>query len=188
MNLNLDRVRAAMSKNKVALGALGALAVAALAWRARTESSGTTKTGTGAAGTSTTPYSYSASGYTGGTAYDSSSSDVYNALQPQLEAVGNAVDQLRDLFQTVPVPGTPTTPTPAPAPTYSSNRDWLNAAIGGWTQQGEKYNARDIQAALSGYLGGTTTSTAQQYGINWAVSKYGAPPEGTAGVGPVVPA
>lgn len=105
--MNLEKLRAAFSKNRLALGGLGAVAVAALAWRARSEKS----TGTDApagdvtrpAGTSATPSYYTATG-----AYDSTATDIYNAIQPQLE-------ELRTIASKIPVPGSETTPAEAPS-------------------------------------------------------------------------
>jgi hypothetical protein len=117
VSLNLARLRGSLTKNKMALGLLGAAAVAALAWRARSSSStGAASTGATAAsttfpaGSSATPSYYTA----GGSAYDSTASDIYNAIQPQLESVGSAVDKLTELYRSIPVPGTPTTPAEAP--------------------------------------------------------------------------
>ncbi|MBN9327809.1 MAG: hypothetical protein BGO38_07900 [Cellulomonas sp. 73-145] len=112
--MNLASLRAGLTKNKTPLMALGAVAVAGLAWRARSQaktpgSSGTTYS-TGAGSTSPTPYSYAPT--SGGTSYDSTASDVYNAIQPELE-------QLQRLYSSVPVPGTPTTPAPSPSWTAS---------------------------------------------------------------------
>jgi len=105
MNPALTRLRGALTKNKTALAALGVVAVAGLAWRARSESTTAPTSST----TTTTDNSYSAGGQlegaTGGAGYyDSTASDVYNALQPQLESVGAAVADLRELFTTIPVP------------------------------------------------------------------------------------
>ena len=94
--MNLAGLKAGLTRNKVALGVLGAAAVAALAWRARSESgtstsstTGSTSATTGTAGVSTTPSYYTA----GSSSYDSTASDVYNAIQPQLEELSNLVDK-----------------------------------------------------------------------------------------------
>ncbi len=104
--MNLSRLRAAFTKNRVAIGALGAAAVGALAWRARSEKSTATAQTTSDAQAAPAGSSALPSYYTGG-AYDSTASDIYNAIQPQLE-------ELRDLWGQIPVPGTPTTPTTSP--------------------------------------------------------------------------
>jgi nucleoid-associated protein YgaU len=77
---------------------------------------------------------YSAGGQTSsmGGAYDSSASDLYGAIQPQMESLGNnqqnlkdAVSQLTDKLNTLsqtppptPVPAPVAAPAPAPAPQY----------------------------------------------------------------------
>lgn len=97
--MNPEKIRALFARNKVALGVLGAAAVAALAWRARSakgadvaSSEGTSSGGawTAAPGATSTTGGYTA-GYSG--AYDSTASDIYNALQPQLEAVQTLLEQ-----------------------------------------------------------------------------------------------
>jgi hypothetical protein len=109
--MNLASLRATFTRNKMPLAAAGALLVVALAWRARTSAkinaAGTTPTAA-AAGTSATGTTAA-----GGTSYDSTASDVYNAIQPQLE-------QLQQMASQIPVPGTPTSPasTPAEASAY----------------------------------------------------------------------
>lgn len=119
--MNLAKLRGALKgRGRLALGALGVVAVAALAWRARTEkgtsSSAPASDVTQPAGTSATPSYYT--GATGSGAYDSTQSDLYNALA--------------DLASRLPVPGTPTTPAEAPAPTEESVRA---DSITSWYQQ-----------------------------------------------------
>lgn len=129
--MNLDKLRATFTKNRVALGALGAVAVAALAWRARTGTSADATAATDVAqpaGTSATPSYYTATG-----AYDSTATDIYNAIQPQLE-------ELRDIAAQIPVPGKTTAPAVAPGyyrPTGASSiyrvddqgrLDWLSGS------------------------------------------------------------
>lgn len=108
--MKLDKLRGVFARNRVALGALGVLAVGALAWRARNDGATASSSAAGdvaqPAGTSTAPSYYTGAG---GTAYDSTSSDVYNAIQPQLEA-------LQALYDRLPIPGTATEPAPAPTP------------------------------------------------------------------------
>lgn len=112
MNLHLEQLRATLTKNKTALGALGVVAVGALAWRARSSSSTDGAGASSSSGSSSvTPSSYSTGGQ--GT-YDSSSSDVYNAIQPQLEHL----QELWDKNQSTPIP----VPVTADAPT-DSRRD-----------------------------------------------------------------
>ena len=105
----LAGMRAGFNKNKKPLAVLGAVAVAGLAVVARRRSamgtaSSTTSTSSTTAGATT---GYGAT--TQQAAYDSTGSDVYNALQPQIE-------QLQQLARQIPVAGvTPTPATPAAA-------------------------------------------------------------------------
>ncbi|WP_154793302.1 hypothetical protein [Occultella kanbiaonis] len=106
--MNVKALWAKVQDNKWVLGGLGAAAVVALAWFSRRSATTPAADDTGGAGyglaapgaTSTT------GGYTAsaGGAYDSSASDVYNALQPALENVGKQYDELRDLLNKTPVP------------------------------------------------------------------------------------
>ena len=103
----LAGMRAGFNKNKKPLAVLGAVAVAGLAVVARRRSamgtaSSTTSTSSTTAGATT---GYGAT--TQQAAYDSTGSDVYNALQPQIE-------QLQQLARQIPVAGvTPTATAPA---------------------------------------------------------------------------
>lgn len=127
--LNLGKLRAAISKNRVALGALGALAVGALAWRAR--SSGQSEPAVSAGGrASSTPAFYSTGGQTSGASgYDSTASDVYNAIQPQLEELGRMLEEARN---PAPIP----VPVPeAEPPSYGTSRrnaiaEWYRDILG----------------------------------------------------------
>ena len=94
-------LRGAFTRNKTLFGVLGAVAVVGLALLTR-------KRSTSASGTATTSGTTPAtSTITAGTAYqpyDSSSADLYNAIQPQIEA-------LQRLAQTTPAPtSTPSVP------------------------------------------------------------------------------
>lgn len=124
MKPNLGKLRTLFTKNRVALGALGAAAVAALAWKARTDKAGAAGDAPASdvsqpAGTSKTPAYYTGTG-----AYDSTATDIYNAIQPQLE-------ELRELAGKIPVPGTPTTPVEAPVTEESAR----SSSISSWYQQ-----------------------------------------------------
>ena len=169
--MNAAKLKALFTKNRVALGALGVAAVAALAWRARTSTGGDAGTASDVyqpAGTATNPSYYTATG-----AYDSTATDIYNAIQPQLE-------ELREIADRIPVPGKETTPDTG----ITTNQSWLSSAIKGWADAGK--NPLDIQAALTQYVNGQPVNVAQTAGINWAIKKYGAAPEGTTGVSKVV--
>jgi hypothetical protein len=173
----LDTLRAGVLRNKVPIGAGGVAVVGLLAWRARTAKASSSAAPAAAAGTSAVPSSYSVGTQTAGaTGYDSTASDVYNAIQPQLE-------QLRNLWSNnqsspIPVPAAPAAAAP------STNQDWINSAISGWAGLGR--NPIDIQAALSQYVAGAPINQYQTPGIEWAVQKYGAAPQGVAGTSPTV--
>lgn len=119
MKPRLAALRAAITKNKVPLGVVGAGAVAALAWRSRSTSTSTSERSTSSTtGVTTSPAYYSAGGQMGG-AYDSTSSDVYNAIQPQLEQLADLQRRLLDRTETAaPSP----VPVPGPAPEYTDPR------------------------------------------------------------------
>lgn len=128
--MNPDQLKAFIQKNKVALGGAGAAAVAGLAYlRSRAakedpDEGGLPKLGSalsaggapvsGDASSSYYPVSYV--GASGG--YDSTASDVYNGLQPQLEAIYNLMaKQLAGSNSPIPItvpPGTTTPSTPTP--------------------------------------------------------------------------
>jgi type IV secretory pathway TrbL component len=107
MSLDLATVKASLGHNKVALGVGGAVVVGALALRARNKTAaGVPAAAPLAAGTSASPST--SAGYSTGTGgYNSSASDVYSAIQPQLESVGQSVAQLKAMLgqsQTPPIP------------------------------------------------------------------------------------
>lgn len=109
MKAQLARVRAALTKNKAPLALLGVAAVAAIAWRSRSRSS---RSAGAARVVEPGPVTaYSAGGQVAGASgYDSSASDVYNAIQPQIEALSNQLDKIQQSPIPVPVPD----PVPAP--------------------------------------------------------------------------
>lgn len=120
--MNLATVRTALTRNKRGLMIAGAAAVGTLALLARKKAGGDTPTaGAAASGSSTSPTSgsTSAGGYTTYPPYDSSGSDVYGAIQPQLE-------ELRDMFGQIPtavgeaVAGALPAPAPVPTPTTAT--------------------------------------------------------------------
>lgn len=103
--MNTAGLRAALMKNKTALGVAGAVLVGALALRARSKtgtSSAVAAPATTTAGVSATP-SYYTAGNGAATGYDSTASDVYSAIQPQIEQLNTVVGSLA---KTVPVPST----------------------------------------------------------------------------------
>lgn len=114
-------VGAFVQQHKVPLGIAGAAAVAGLALLNR----GKADESKPVVSTITTnpqgPGGVPGTGYAG--VYDSTGSDVYNALQPQLESIGSYLDRVsKRLDETpIPVPGAPPAakapePTPAAAP------------------------------------------------------------------------
>lgn len=173
--MNLDKLRASLAGNKTALGAAGAVAVGGLALlQARKRDSGGSPAAaagglpaplaTGGKPTYGYPVSYAAP--------DNSSSDVYNAIQPQIEYLQRLAEKQAEVA--VPVP------TPPPM----TNQEWIKRATTAWAQMGR--NPIDIGAALGQYVRGEGVNHAQTGGIGWAVREFGAAPEGTAGTSPVV--
>ncbi len=114
--MNLANLRGAFARNKTALAVLGAVAVAGLALVAR-KRGGAAGTGADVAATTgssgsrlpSSPYGASSQSYALAP-YDSSASDVYNVLQPQIEALQNRI----------PINGSLTEPSPAPTPAETS--------------------------------------------------------------------
>jgi hypothetical protein len=103
---------------------------------------------------------------------DSSAYDVYNALTGQLEQMRQTIGG-----------ATTTAPEPVSSPLLT-NTDWLKQAVTGWVQQ-KGGNAIDEQSVLNAYLQAAPLHTSDLNGVNWAISTYGAPPEGTPGVSSV---
>lgn len=104
--MNLQALKASVLANKVPLGVGGAALVAVLAWRTKIIGAKTaaaadaTPTGYAVAGVSSSPYA--SSGYTAPN--DSTGSDVYNAIQPQLEALKQL---MTPTASPIPVPAVP---------------------------------------------------------------------------------
>lgn len=101
--MNPDQLRAAFENNKpvVVGGALAGVVGLAL-WRKKNGG------GQADAGAALSAGSQTAAA-SGGAAYDSSASDLYGAIQPQLEAIGQQLSQLQN-----PKPSTIPAPKPAP--------------------------------------------------------------------------
>jgi hypothetical protein len=175
--VNAGQLEAAFAKNKPAIIGAGVVGVVGFALYSRRKDASVPD----GAGAGTAAAAYSAGMQTvpmsgAGGVYDSSASDLFGAISPQLESLQG---QLTDLQGAKATPGT------VPVPKPSNNTAWMNAAVQGWTQQGK--NALDIQAALSQYVAGRPVSSGQQAGINWAIKTYGAAPQGTKAVSRVVP-
>ena len=110
------------SKNKVVLGAgaVGLVVVLALLNR-------------GKGSDSATPTGTTVSGSTGGQGtYDSSASDIYNALQPQVEGLQNMLESWQ--AGVVPVPGTPATSVDVTTPVATAPTA-TTVPIGSYTAQ-----------------------------------------------------
>jgi len=142
--VNLAGLRAGFEKNKKPLAIAGAAGVAGLAL---VKSRGAKKDETPAAGASIASTGGQTASATGA-AYDSSASDVYNAMQPQLEAFGQQLAALQNLWNqgtptpvpapppgsSTPAPATPGTPA-APKPTTSAKaHPTLTSATGAYTR------------------------------------------------------
>lgn len=96
--MNTAGLKAAVEKNKVAIGAGGVGLVALVALRQRSRAAGGGAATTQVAGTGT---------------YDSTASDVYNSIQPEIEALRDQIDLLARLDPAAQ-------PTPAPTPANPS--------------------------------------------------------------------
>lgn len=122
--MNLSELPAVLEKNKAAAAGVGAVAVVGFALYAKRKGAGSS-TNAGAAlsaGSQTAAAS-------GGAAYDSSTSDLYNALEPQLEAIGNQLDQMQGP-KTIPAPAPPApAPAPAPAPVLHGDKGPIPSKI-----------------------------------------------------------
>jgi len=136
--VNLDKLKATFEANKTVFAGAGAVAVAGFALYKRSHPGASPEVDAGPGP------SYSAGAQSGqltGAAYDSSGSDVYNALQPQIEQLGTKID---DLSSTIPVPAPPASTAPAYKPGYygvtgasrtyylddQGNLDWISKAEG----------------------------------------------------------
>lgn len=124
--MNLDQLSATFEANKVPILATAAAGVAGLALWQR-HKAGSSSTSTPAQGVATVP-SYSAGSQLAATTgaggvYDSSSSDLYGAIQPQLESLGSQVSDLNSKLNSVPVSTAPSSPIAGSlfAPSSSTN-------------------------------------------------------------------
>ncbi len=115
----MGQLRAVFARNKKTLAVLGAVAVAGIAFIARSRGKVTSP----AAGTATASTTYSnGSGsssptpYATTSTYDSTASDVYNSLQPQIE-------QLGQMLASTPVPDTSTSTSSVPDGFYQAAGD-----------------------------------------------------------------
>lgn len=104
--MNPDTIKAWLAKNKLAAGAAGVVIVGALALRSRATSAGVGSATPAASVAGLTPSYSSGAQLSPATGYNSTASDVYNAIQPQLESLQSLMNQ-----QPSPIP------VPAAAPT-----------------------------------------------------------------------
>jgi hypothetical protein len=136
--MDLGNLGATFEANKVPILATAAAGVVGFAlWNKRKNAGGSAPADASAGGQT--------AGMTGG-AYDSSASDLYGAIQPQLESLGTQVSSLQDKLGSVPV-AKPPAATPAKPPAYKagyykaagtdltyyyngSTLDWLSKAEG----------------------------------------------------------
>lgn len=105
MKLNLQQLKTTIARNKVPLGAAGAGVVVLLALRARNKGAGPSQ-GVDVAGTRPGSTGYSA-GYQAGP-YDSSAADLYNAIQPEIEALRRRIEGQDAQTPPTPIPEQPT--------------------------------------------------------------------------------
>ena len=129
--MNLAQLRSGIERNKKGLAVAGVAGVAGLALMKRSKGDQPAAAGEDVPGAGAkygmAPMATGAAG-----AYDSSASDVYNAIQPQLEDLGEkqgALDQLlKQLSEKInaspipiaaPPPPPPPRPAPAPAPHHA---------------------------------------------------------------------
>jgi hypothetical protein len=141
--MDLGNLGAVFAANKVPILATAAAGVTGFALYKRHQGASSTAAG---AGDSSASAGGQTAGMTGGGAYDSSASDLYGAIQPQLESLGTQVTNLQDKLNSVPVAKPPAS-TPAKAPAYKagyykaagtdltyyyngSTLDWLSKAEG----------------------------------------------------------
>lgn len=111
--MNLDSLGASFDAHKVPILAAAGVGVAALALRKRKQTAAGAPAA-GAAGATTTAAGYSmpfsaggqGAAMTGAAPYDSTASDLYGAVQPQLEALSNQLTQL-SANPPMPVPAPP---------------------------------------------------------------------------------
>jgi len=109
-----DQLRAAFEQNKTVILGGGLAAAVGLALYRKHNTGGQATPDAGAALSS----GAQTAAMSGGAAYDSSASDLYGALQPQLEAIGQQLDQL------TPHTSIPTPAPPAPAPVPHGDPRW----------------------------------------------------------------
>lgn len=185
--MNGAQLAATFEANKVPVMAAAAAGVVGLALVKRKSSSSSSSPSTSGAPVTTTQTPgassyYSTGGQTagmsGGGVYDSTSSDLFGAISPQLESLGQQVTALQSSLSS---PSANTVPVPAP----TTNQAWQNSVVQAWTNAGQ--NPLDMQTALSQYLAGQPLNTAQASGISWAIQHAGTAPQGPSGNSYVVP-
>lgn len=171
--MNPAQLAALFAAHKTAILGGGAAAVAGLALLQKRKKATAATAGTTTTAGATVPAAAVVPTSTAGGGYDSSVTDLYSALQPELEAL-----QAQGAGVTAPAASALLAPT--------SNNQWESQAVKGWVDAGQ--NPLDLQAALAQYVAGQPINTAQSQGISWAIKNYGTAPEGTTGVSRVVTA
>lgn len=131
--MDLSHLGAAVTANRVPLLAAAGVGVGGLAYMRKKKAAAAAAGAQPAQGVQTDAGVYSAggqvAGMAGANAYDSSSSDVYGLLQPQLESLGGQLTSLTNKVNSIPIaappkpattpttkPTTPAAPKPAPKP------------------------------------------------------------------------
>lgn len=142
MNPRLQALRTWAGKNRVVLGGgAAALVVGVAVLRSR-------KGGGSGAAASTTTGGASPNGQlagVNGAAYDSTDSDVYNAIQPQIESVRDLLLKIQDgnLVSTIPTPALPGGATSETQPTVEQAAPTLDRISTNWgSSSGSIYNGQ----------------------------------------------
>lgn len=175
--MNTGDLMAKLEANKKPLAIAGAAGVAGLALLQRKKAGGDVG-GVSAGAAPVGAGTGSSLGSPGGqVVYSSEASDVYNAIQPQLSTIGNAMSQL---LAEKSQPGADTA-IPLAAQT---NAQWLNQAEQGFVKNGG--HARDARFLLTNYLNGADIKASDIGLVDWAVKNYGSAPEGTKGTSALV--
>jgi hypothetical protein len=126
--MDLTSLRASIDANKVPLGLGGAVVVALLAWRAKVAGKTPAAAVSGTAAATSTPgvasSPYASSGYTAPN--DSTGSDVYNALEPELESL-KAI--MTPVVAPIPVPAAPVVPETADQLREDQISQWYQTSL-----------------------------------------------------------
>jgi hypothetical protein len=131
--VNLDQLGASFAQNRTAILGTAAAGVVGFALYKRKQAGGAT-----AAPASAAAPVYSAGGQTAGmygaNAYDSSASDVYGLVQPQLESLGSQLSDLNTKLGSVPVSQAPASPVASRLANPLYNGNYIRNAGGGFAE------------------------------------------------------